>query len=214
MKALCENGLVIDCAGYKAIDSGVVLFGDADRTDVIGFVPNGKLHYLLPDDVVEQEHERLGVPAPTLSSPDDLEERLAAFSGELDDLSRQLDDQVRDLIDEGATVGEADFERQERLLERRRTIDRQLAQVQKRSHQLRQLSTTESAAEAGPVLDDITGLGPTYRARLHDAGITSVASLATQDPEMVAAAADAPESRAREWVEQATKMSGKKATTA
>lgn len=32
MKAICENELVLDCTDYKAIDSGVVLLGDEERS--------------------------------------------------------------------------------------------------------------------------------------------------------------------------------------
>jgi predicted flap endonuclease-1-like 5' DNA nuclease len=149
MKAICENELVIDCAGYKALDSGVVLTGDEDRSEVIAFVPNEKLEYLLPDDVAEREHERLGLPAPELTSPDDLEERLDAFVEELDALREALDQQVEELVDEDAT-GEEEFERQDRLYERRRTIDRLLQQVEQRARQLGQLSTVESGSEEHP----------------------------------------------------------------
>ncbi|WP_435362121.1 helix-hairpin-helix domain-containing protein [Haloarchaeobius sp. DFWS5] len=148
MKAICENDLVIDCEGYKAIESGVILMGDEERKEVIAFIPDGKLVYLLPDDVVELEHEKLGLPAPEIDSPGELESRLEQFVGEMDSLRESLDQQVADLIDEGATVEEEDVERRERIHERRRTIDRQLQQVRQRSQQLRQLSTAEEAEGA------------------------------------------------------------------
>ena len=154
MKAICENELVLDCTDYKAIDSGVVLLGDEEEgSDVVAFIPNEKLEYVLPDDVVEREYERLGLPAPEIRSPEELETRLEAFAEEIDDLREHLDRQVEDLIDEDATFAEdADHERQERLRERRRTIDRLLEGVRQRGQQLRQLSTTgtegETATEA------------------------------------------------------------------
>lgn len=150
MKAICEDELVIDCAGYKAIDSGVVLMGDEERDDVIAFIPSEKLEYLLPDEVVEREYERLGLPAPEISSPEELESRLDEFATEVDELREHLDRQVEDLIDEGATFDEENLERQERLRERRRTIDRLLQQVRQRGQQLSQLSTMGSEAESEP----------------------------------------------------------------
>lgn len=149
MKAICEDELVIDCMDYKAIDSGVILMGDEERKDVIAFIPNEKLEYLLPDDVVEREHERLGLPTPEISSPEDLESRLEEFAGEIDALREQLDQQVEDLIDEGATLDEEDLERQDRLRERRRTIEQQLQQVRQRSQQLRQLSIVQADPSEG-----------------------------------------------------------------
>jgi len=147
MKAICENELVIECAGYKAIDSGVVLMGDEDSKNVIAFIPNEKLEYLLPDDVVEREHERLGLPAPEISSAEDLESRMEEFAAEIDQLRESLDRQVEDLIDEGAAFEEENLERQDCLHERRRTIDRQLQQVKQRARQFRQLSTMEGETE-------------------------------------------------------------------
>lgn len=150
MKAICEDELVIDCAGYKAIDSGAVLFGDAERDEVIAFVPDEKLRYLLPEDVVEREHERLGLPAPEISSPEDLEARLTEFAEEVDALREQLDRQVEALIDEGAATDEADLERDDRLRERRRAVDRSLQKVRQRAQQFRQLSTADTT-ETGTV---------------------------------------------------------------
>ncbi len=49
----------------------------------------------------------------------------------------------------------------------------------------------------------IVGIGPTYVERLADAGIDSVAELASADAETVAAAADVGASRAKDWIEQA-----------
>jgi predicted flap endonuclease-1-like 5' DNA nuclease len=148
MKAICEDELVIDCTEYKAIESGVILMGDEDRNDVIAFVPSEKLEYLLPDEVVEREYERLGLPAPDISSPEELESRLDEFATEIGELREQLDRQVEELIDEGATFDEENLERQERLRERRRTIDRLLQQVRQRGQQLSQLSAMGSETEA------------------------------------------------------------------
>ncbi len=65
---------------------------------------------------------------------------------------------------------------------------------------------------AGRPVDDLAvvkGIGPVYRARLAAAGITSFGALAAADPADVAAAAQVPESRARDWVTQAGSLAGR-----
>ncbi|RMB08359.1 PHA/PHB synthase family protein [Haloplanus aerogenes] len=49
-------------------------------------------------------------------------------------------------------------------------------------------------------LRDIDGIGPTYAARLHDAGIGSVVALAAADSASVADAADATRTQSRRWI--------------
>lgn len=60
MKAICTDGLVIDCGNFKAIDGGVVLTEDVKRKRPIGFVPLAELRYVLPDDVAPEDEEREG----------------------------------------------------------------------------------------------------------------------------------------------------------
>lgn len=184
MKAICENELVLDCTDYKAIDSGVVLLGDEEEgSDVVAFIPNEKLEYVLPDDVVEREYERLGLPAPEIRSPEELETRLEAFAEEIDDLREHLDRQVEDLIDEDATFEEdADPERQERLRERRRTIDRLLEGVRQRGQQLRQLSTTGTEGETATEAEGEDEADPEDPAL--EAGSTTEERLASLESEM------------------------------
>ncbi|MFC7069580.1 helix-hairpin-helix domain-containing protein [Halobaculum lipolyticum] len=285
MKAICGDGLVLECTDFRATETGVVLLGGEEGDQAVGFVPTERIEVVVPDDVAEREHDRLGIPEPAIESAADLEARLDEFAGELGELRSALDSQVEDLVDEGASVDdeETDAERRERLRERRQTIDRQLRAVGQRARQFRQLSadtseaptvddpprrggevshgaalarprgpeaappaTREPAAETsvsrlrdelddrlgriedriaalaatvegarvematGPSeatdadeLDDIDGLGPTYRDRLHDAGVDSLADLVDRGAADVAAVAAAPRSRAEEWVEQA-----------
>jgi len=54
----------------------------------------------------------------------------------------------------------------------------------------------------------VKGIGPAYRARLMEVGITRFADLAAADPALVAEAAGVPEARASEWVEQARELAG------
>ncbi len=65
---------------------------------------------------------------------------------------------------------------------------------------------TAPPAEAAPAADDlaaIRGIGPIYRSRLAEAGITSFGSLAAADPAEVAGATGVPEGRAADWIAQA-----------
>lgn len=163
MKVICEDGLTIDCTEFKAIDTGIVLIGGEDESGAVGYVPNERLVYVLPDDVVALEHDRLGVPAPEISSADELESRLGTFLDEIEILRESLDRQVEDLIGEGEPTDEEDVERQDRLYERRRTIDRALDQVRKRAQQFQQLSLAEFGSEAqapvGAGADEADGMG-------------------------------------------------------
>ncbi|SFL23711.1 Helix-hairpin-helix domain-containing protein [Halogranum rubrum] len=58
MKVILDDGMTIDCGGYKALDSGIVLTEDKKRKHVIGFVPHDEVRFILPDDVLaEREHD-------------------------------------------------------------------------------------------------------------------------------------------------------------
>jgi polyhydroxyalkanoate synthase len=64
--------------------------------------------------------------------------------------------------------------------------------------------TDETTDEGGSEsVESIKGIGPTYRDRLEDAGLGTVADLAASDAETVADAAETSESRAADWVERA-----------
>ncbi|MFT4880722.1 MAG: polyhydroxyalkanoate synthase [Salinirussus sp.] len=58
------------------------------------------------------------------------------------------------------------------------------------------------APAAGAGVETVDGVGPTYAGRLQEAGIETVEELAGHDTELLAAVADAPEGRARRWLEQ------------
>jgi hypothetical protein len=49
MIAFCEDGMTVQCEGYKSIKKGVVLFRDEDRDEVIGFISHDELKYIVPD---------------------------------------------------------------------------------------------------------------------------------------------------------------------
>jgi len=143
MKAICENELLIDCTGYKAIDTGVVLLGggenDGEET-VVGYVPNERLHYVLPDDVIEREYERLGLSAPDVATEAVLAERLEAFAADVDALAETLDESVTAMVERGEGA-EADEDVREQL----RTLDRLLERVRRRAEQFDRLAAVQES---------------------------------------------------------------------
>ena len=68
-------------------------------------------------------------------------------------------------------------------------------------------SGAEPPADTEPAdavdVEAVEGVGPTYAGRLQEAGIETVADLAEYDARLLAAVADAPEGRARGWLERA-----------
>ncbi|WP_336361551.1 DUF4332 domain-containing protein [Haladaptatus sp. ZSTT2] len=53
----------------------------------------------------------------------------------------------------------------------------------------------------------LDGIGPTYKERLHDAGISTVSQLAAADPAALAERLGISDSRVLSWVEQAQQLS-------
>lgn len=62
---------------------------------------------------------------------------------------------------------------------------------------------TGAGASADADLEEIKGIGPTYADRLREAGVESVADLATAEVAEVAEASDISESRVQKWVDRA-----------
>jgi hypothetical protein len=63
-------------------------------------------------------------------------------------------------------------------------------------------SPPEESQPSMPVTD-ISGIGPTYAARLEKAGIADARSLAASEAETVAAAASVSKDRASQWIDEA-----------
>lgn len=62
----------------------------------------------------------------------------------------------------------------------------------------------EAPAPAEPDdLTEVSGIGPVYRARLAEAGVTTFAGLSAADPDTLSAAAGVPAARAADWIAQA-----------
>ncbi|WP_049998162.1 class III poly(R)-hydroxyalkanoic acid synthase subunit PhaC [Halococcus sediminicola] len=62
--------------------------------------------------------------------------------------------------------------------------------------------STDAAEDDGDDVEGVEGIGPTYADRLREAGIETIADLAAADVETLTDAAEIPESRAEEWLEQ------------
>lgn len=64
-------------------------------------------------------------------------------------------------------------------------------------------STPDETDDESESVEVIKGIGPTYRDRLQDSGIETVADLAASDAATVAEAAETSEGRAADWVNRA-----------
>lgn len=60
-----------------------------------------------------------------------------------------------------------------------------------------------SPTAADDDLSDVKGIGPVYRARLQQAGITTFSGLASASTAEIASTAEVPEEKAADWVRQA-----------
>jgi large subunit ribosomal protein L21 len=63
-----------------------------------------------------------------------------------------------------------------------------------------------AAAAPADDLAEVRGIGPVYRGRLAEAGITTFAALAAADPAVVVAATGVPPERAAGWIAQAASL--------
>jgi len=76
VQIICKDGTTIQCADFEAIDSGVLFFQEAmerateegeeeaEETErkADGFVPITELHFVLPDEMVQQAPQPTGAP--------------------------------------------------------------------------------------------------------------------------------------------------------
>lgn len=78
MYAVTNAGLTVGCENFKAIDGGVLLFEDAERKRVSGFVSDAELKYVLSADATTRAGESVWDEA---ASGDEPGERSASQSG-------------------------------------------------------------------------------------------------------------------------------------
>lgn len=71
------------------------------------------------------------------------------------------------------------------------------------------VSPTPSTAPSGDGddLSEVKGIGPVYRARLQEAGITTFAALASADASTLAVQTGVSPDRAADWIDQAAALS-------
>jgi len=78
VQIICKDGTTIQCDDFEAIDSGVLFFQEptarasegeeeeeeeeAEERKADGFVPITELHFVLPDEMVQQTPQQTGVP--------------------------------------------------------------------------------------------------------------------------------------------------------
>ena len=68
--------------------------------------------------------------------------------------------------------------------------------------------TPAEPAAGSDDLSEVKGIGPVYRARLEQAGITTFAAMVAAGAEAVAAAAEVTVDRATDWLSQAAALTG------
>jgi len=77
VQIICKDGTTIQCADFEAIDSGVLFFQEAaaqtaeteeeeeeeeEERKADGFVPITELHFVLPDEMVQQAPQPASIP--------------------------------------------------------------------------------------------------------------------------------------------------------
>ena len=178
MKAICRDGVVVHCRGFKTVDTGVVLTADADREEVIGFLPNERLAYLLPDEVAERERAA-GRLAGADGEPPAVEALRAELGERIDALERRIEATTGD---GGTTAGSG--------------------------HGVDADGGADADVARSVPLEAVRGLGPASRERLRQAGVASAGDLAARAPVDVAATAGVTRRRARRWVRRAAAADG------
>lgn len=103
MKAICKNGLVIDCGNFKAIDGGVVLTKDKKRKKNNGFVPMAELKYIVPDGAVPDDPDEDTELRTEVSGPPPVQRQdIAAVHDRLDRLEAAVQLSREDVADRSA----------------------------------------------------------------------------------------------------------------
>ena len=92
MKAICDDGITIECGGFTPLQHGVVLTEDRARNRAIGFVPYDRIEYVLPDRAVEPDDAAGGRPTAEgrLDEAEEVRARLQRLEERFEDLRRSL----------------------------------------------------------------------------------------------------------------------------
>lgn len=86
MYAVTNAGLTVGCENFKAMDGGVLLFEDAERKRVSGFVPHAELKYVLSADATTRAGESVWDAA----ASDDVQEEQSAAPSDTDEFRSEL----------------------------------------------------------------------------------------------------------------------------
>jgi predicted flap endonuclease-1-like 5' DNA nuclease len=92
MQAILTSGHTIECGNFKAIDSGVVLTEDAKRKRVVGFVPNERLAYVVPDELADELIDAVESESAPAGGGTETDDRLEAIEARLDELAGGVDE--------------------------------------------------------------------------------------------------------------------------
>ena len=196
MRAVCTDGTEIACANFTAVEGGVLLTSDKKRKTVFGFVPNANLAYVLPDDVE---------PVRPSSAPQRAEPTDDAAEDEGAGASVETIDVVEEGADDDADAGNVvDLD----VTEEGDGADESDADEAGRAEDVTEGLVT-GAPDATTVAPDedlrrLAGLGDTYAARLHEAGVETVSDLRARSVDEVTAIARVPRGRAERWLRLVT----------
>lgn len=89
MKVFLEDGMAIDCGGYKAVDTGIVLTEDPKRKNVIGFVPQERVKFILPDDVLDERQRADGTTEFVYVPDDERQQRIDELEARVAELEAE-----------------------------------------------------------------------------------------------------------------------------
>jgi predicted flap endonuclease-1-like 5' DNA nuclease len=111
MKVFLEDGMAIDCGGYKAIDTGIVLTEDAKRKNVIGFVPQERVQFILPDDVLDERQRTDGTTEFVYVPDDERQQRIDELEAQVAEVEAERANAEARVAEVEAQVAELEAER-------------------------------------------------------------------------------------------------------
>jgi predicted flap endonuclease-1-like 5' DNA nuclease len=219
LTALATDGTEIPCRGFKALDAGVVLFADVERTDVAGFLPREHLEHVLAEEVLATTDAKATgderfVDAETLVGEDDADGAEApAETGtfeqvDVDEDVRSADPDESETVEGEAETAETDeSETVEGEAETAETDESETVEGEAETAETDDAAESTEAVEVVDLAEEeeltrLAGLGETYAERLRAHGIASVSDLRTTSVAELADAADVPTGQAERWKSQ------------
>lgn len=183
------NGPTVACGGFKAIERGVLLFEDAERERVAGFVPYGELRFVLPTNGDTR-------PSATNAAESDGSQR-----GEMEAEAEGGDERGTEVEVRGAEeAAEAEAQEPDATTGTEDVGDGD-------GNGGEEEATTGTDSDGSRDLTAVTGIGEAHAEDLRNAGIGSLGALAAADASDVAEAADISLERAEQWTADAAEAS-------